>query len=410
MISDSLLLHCIRSAVQKAGNTTAPNEQHSLLAAADQILNLVLLNQDRTFYIDYYASGYQLARRGHELLGNDANTISLTSHPESLDADMATEIIAGKIDAVSQVLQSIVCLLPQTGDKTITAYLNKVTDWEPSLYARRLEPAGEPDQDIVAEITIGKEDFEEYLRRKFPQWEDLKLTKFARIPGGFSKVTTLFETQDKVNGHRSMVIRAMQSTHIIELHAGDIVNEYPIVKLAYDAGLPVAEPLWLEDNKDLLGTTFMVSEQKTGEILGTAVGPTRPISKVLLRNLVKTLVQTHDVDLDKYQEIIQSGVLKKWYENETIADYNRYHIEYWRNLAVEFGAFSSPLMARAFRWLEDNIDECKEKPVLVHGDYGLHNILIENDAVSAMLDWEICHLGGPRAGTIVDLLMHGEMH
>ncbi len=31
--------------------------------------------------------------------------------------------------------------------------------------------------------------------------------------------------------------------------------------------------------------------------------------------------------------------------------------------------------------------------MLVHGDYGLHNILIHEDRVSAVLDWEACHVG-----------------
>jgi aminoglycoside phosphotransferase (APT) family kinase protein len=42
-----------------------------------------------------------------------------------------------------------------------------------------------------------------------------------------------------------------------------------------------------------------------------------------------------------------------------------------------------------------NIPECKDSPVLVHGDMSLQNILFEDDALSAVLDWEYAHIGDP---------------
>ncbi len=34
-------------------------------------------------------------------------------------------------------------------------------------------------------------------------------------------------------------------------------------------------------------------------------------------------------------------------------------------------------------------------PVIVHGDFGPQNVLIEGDAISAVVDWEFAHLGMP---------------
>jgi aminoglycoside phosphotransferase (APT) family kinase protein len=33
--------------------------------------------------------------------------------------------------------------------------------------------------------------------------------------------------------------------------------------------------------------------------------------------------------------------------------------------------------------------------VIVHGDFGPQNVLIESDAISALVDWEFAHVGMP---------------
>ena len=57
--------------------------------------------------------------------------------------------------------------------------------------------------------------------------------------------------------------------------------------------------------------------------------------------------------------------------------------------------FPSPILARTFKWLEANVPDHEAAPVFLHGDYGPHNILLEGDRVSAVLDWEIATPGDP---------------
>ena len=70
-------------------------------------------------------------------------------------------------------------------------------------------------------------------------------------------------------------------------------------------------------------------------------------------------------------------------------------VQFWRDLADDVGITRSPLIERGFRWLEENIEPCSERPSLLHGDIGLHNVLIENERVTAVLDWEVAHIGDP---------------
>ena len=47
-------------------------------------------------------------------------------------------------------------------------------------------------------------------------------------------------------------------------------------------------------------------------------------------------------------------------------------------------------------WLEENVAATRDMfPSIIHGDYGFHNMIIDGDRVSAILDWGLAHIGDP---------------
>lgn len=54
-----------------------------------------------------------------------------------------------------------------------------------------------------------------------------------------------------------------------------------------------------------------------------------------------------------------------------------------------------PVYELAFAWLRDNCPPAYDPPVLVHGDFRMGNLLIDPSGLTAVLDWEIAHLGDP---------------
>jgi len=48
----------------------------------------------------------------------------------------------------------------------------------------------------------------------------------------------------------------------------------------------------------------------------------------------------------------------------------------------------------AFAWLENHMLKSCDA-VLLHGDYRMGNIMIDDNGLAAILDWELCHLGDP---------------
>jgi hypothetical protein len=63
-----------------------------------------------------------------------------------------------------------------------------------------------------------------------------------------------------------------------------------------------------------------------------------------------------------------------------------------RYLAVRLSPM--PLLGALFAWLEAHVP-AEVSPVLLWGDAGPHNLLVHDGRISALLDWELAHLGHP---------------
>jgi aminoglycoside phosphotransferase (APT) family kinase protein len=53
-----------------------------------------------------------------------------------------------------------------------------------------------------------------------------------------------------------------------------------------------------------------------------------------------------------------------------------------------------PAFELAFRWLEQH-RPASPRQAIVHGDFRLGNIIVGDDGLRAVLDWELAHLGDP---------------
>ena len=65
----------------------------------------------------------------------------------------------------------------------------------------------------------------------------------------------------------------------------------------------------------------------------------------------------------------------------------------WRRINLAAGA--DPIYQLALAWLAENVPEDRGSSVVLHGDAGPGNFLFEGDRVTALVDWELTHLGDP---------------
>jgi aminoglycoside phosphotransferase (APT) family kinase protein len=167
-----------------------------------------------------------------------------------------------------------------------------VVAWENLLHATRLQraagtaPVGEVPGSAFTERAL-----EQYLSAKFPDWGNVKITGLRKLAGGFSKITILFDAEDTAGRKQALVIRAEQPVSLVFFDGAAIENEYWALNLARDAGVRVAEPLWLEPDASLFGAKFLVSRKAAGRNIGTAVSVREEVSDSLLQDLVANLYQ-----------------------------------------------------------------------------------------------------------------------
>jgi aminoglycoside phosphotransferase (APT) family kinase protein len=396
--SNGQLLKQLRKATAQLLKESGNAEHKALLGTMDVVLNELLLRDDPAFFIDYYRRGYELLKQGLALLDTrgDALQTGCNSLPDQLDGNLSLDAISAQAVTLTGLIEQLVNLIGHSADAAQNSLLKRITDWELSLYAHRLKRAaanqgGSANQSAA----ITRENLQEYLRRKKPEWKNLEITHFHQVAGGFSKITLLLDTVDAVNGKQSLAVRAEQPIHMMDLDGSNIKNEYPVVRKAFECGIPVAEPLWFETDSSLLNTRFLVSRKASGTNFGTAVGGAGRLSPAVLKDLARVMANIHNIPLKRDDAWINASHFGKWLDHGSIRQNTLGRIAEWRKQCRDANIFPSPVIARTMNWLTANVPDCDEAPVFLHGDFGPHNILLDGDRVSAALDWEVSTPGDP---------------
>jgi aminoglycoside phosphotransferase (APT) family kinase protein len=108
-----------------------------------------------------------------------------------------------------------------------------------------------------------------------------------------------------------------------------------------------------------------------------------------------TVVQEFVAAIAKLHHLDIAGMgLEDYAPQLTIADSVQRELDTWRAMYEETGR-SDALIDLALTWLYKNLPRPAERPVLAHGDAGPGNFLFENGHMTALLDWELAHLGDP---------------
>ena len=70
-------------------------------------------------------------------------------------------------------------------------------------------------------------------------------------------------------------------------------------------------------------------------------------------------------------------------------------LDEWERVLAARGGTPDPALVFSLRWLRDHIPSYDGPPVLVQGDTGPGNFMYLDGRVTAVVDWELAHLGDP---------------
>lgn len=403
--SDTRLLEGLRSAVNEVVQLQQDDQCLSLLHCIDVVLDELIKRQGFAFHSRYFTGGRSLFDEGVNQIvekippNSGLLAVILDQYrilPDRLDPSWNSARIGAAEQGITDSLAQLITMADQMGIDLGGDYLARVVNWEVSLHefrANALTPSA-PGQ--TSAMDLDRDALIRYFQEKFPDKESVDLRGCRVIPGGFSKTTIDVEVAMEKGEAINCILRVEQPARLIHLDGSYLVNEFPVVQLAFDAGIPVARPLWLETDLRFLGAPFMVSMKAPGTTTGSAVGAlNEQLSERMLYDIAEVLARIHNMPLKPDDPRITQSHLGKWINYRTLNELYPVNADYWHNQAELSDIADSPAIARAYSWLKRYPPSCDQPPALLHGDYGLHNILMHGGRISAVLDWEGAQLGDP---------------
>ena len=165
-----------------------------------------------------------------------------------------------------------------------------------------------------------------------------------------------------------------------------VCAEYPLIAALHRCGVPVPEPLWLEEDTAALGGAFLATRRMRGAPGGNMWGEGINVSPAVVKAFAESLAKLHRTPLGSLLPQVGDAGARAATE-AMIGDYEAR----WR--AANPNA-SVPLEL-AFQWLRRELPRVGGDASLVHGDPGFQNTLVEGDALVCLLDWEFAHAGDP---------------
>jgi aminoglycoside phosphotransferase (APT) family kinase protein len=219
-----------------------------------------------------------------------------------------------------------------------------------------------------------------WLDERHPGLRQGKLRASA-IQGGRSNLT--YQVTDD---HNRWALRRPPLGHVLPT-AHDMSREFTVITALHDSPVPVAAPIALCDDRDVLGEPFYLMSFVDGVVLDdpTLVGDPATAAHVTA-TLVDTLVALHSVDPDEVG-LSNFGKAEGFLERQV----RRWHKQF--DSSVPDG---NELERSVVQALTATLPRSSGAGI-VHGDYRLTNVIFSPDfrQINAVVDWEMATLGDP---------------
>jgi aminoglycoside phosphotransferase (APT) family kinase protein len=169
-------------------------------------------------------------------------------------------------------------------------------------------------------------------------------------------------------------------------------DEFALLAATRAAGTPVPKPLFVGDAE--LGRPFYLMERIAGETIGRRLVRDERFAaarRVLPAQLGEALAAIHRVPLREPSGDDALAFLPRPAPDQPVvaSELDRLE-ELYRQLTVE----PHPAFEIAFRWLRGRMPSSGEV-ALVHGDFRIGNVMVGEEGLRAVLDWELAHVGDP---------------
>ena len=210
-----------------------------------------------------------------------------------------------------------------------------------------------------------------------------KITNLKRLSGGASQETWSFDAEGAGKNVELILRRAPGGVpRARNSEAISLGSEALLLKSAADQNVPVPAVLGVSESGSDLGEAFIM-DRIPGETIARRILRDSQYQAALGPMAIQcgeALAGIHRVPLDALPELPESGGLDQVAKYEGI--YRAFDLP-------------RPVFELSLAWLKSNAPT-PLAPVLVHGDFRLGNLIVDEGGLRAVLDWELAHIGDPR--------------
>ncbi|MBB2993547.1 aminoglycoside phosphotransferase (APT) family kinase protein [Mycolicibacterium iranicum] len=203
-----------------------------------------------------------------------------------------------------------------------------------------------------------------------PVLGDVAVVDLKRLTGGASRTTWAF-TCTGAEGSRRLILRTGARD---DIHAS-MELEAKVQQRAAEAGAPVPHILTADNSVEAVGNPFLICDAIDGETIVRRIF--RMLDEAgrarLLGQCATALADVHRADPD--------GI------GLTAPD----ELAGWRTRLDEIGDTTA-----TFEWTFRRLAEERPAPSpmgVVHGDFRMGNLIVDDSGLAAVLDWELTHIG-----------------
>jgi aminoglycoside phosphotransferase (APT) family kinase protein len=213
-----------------------------------------------------------------------------------------------------------------------------------------------------------------------------------RFPVGFSWLTYAVPVTglDGDEGTRELILRLGPDYGLFAPYSAG--PQVLAMRSLEGSGVPLPRAYWSDDDPTVFGAPFLFCEKVCGSAVVPWVSAHEPgleegYRKRLGEQFIDALAALHRVRWQE-QPIAELG------HGITADNAARLAVEHWQAQIERWAMRPYPLAEWGIRWLKGNAPVAP-RVAIVHGDYRTGNFLEEGGRITAILDWELVHLGDP---------------
>lgn len=219
------------------------------------------------------------------------------------------------------------------------------------------------------------------------------ITKVDRVSGGLSWLTYAFEFSENMlefQQSRRYVLRLGHPDGHLAPYSAE--PEYLALKAFAGSQIPVPRVHWQSDDCSILGAPFLICEFAEGTAPLTWDYTAKKSDAGLKLSVLAQDFICHIASVHTLSWINTQFAAK--FNNVNCENAARIQVNLWEERINRKALQAFPVIKDATIWLKNNCPTAQQISI-VHGDYRMGNFLEKNGRISAILDWELAHIGDP---------------